>query len=146
MEKTRFIEKLGLYYENYGIPRIGGKILGLLLVENNPISAEQMSKTLNVSRSSVSTNVRFLVMSGFLEITTLSGSRTDYYTISEKAWENSIKMRIDGFKNLIEIIEQGIDTLSKDSEVNTKLTQMKQWSDMMLNGHEKLIAEWMERK
>ena len=59
--QRKFIEKLGFYYESYGVPRIGGRMLGLLLVAGEPVSAEQMSATLLVSRSSISTNIRLLM-------------------------------------------------------------------------------------
>lgn len=62
--KLLFIEKLGVYYEDYGIPRIGGRILGLMLVSGQPLTAEQIATHLKVSRGSVSTNVRLLASGG----------------------------------------------------------------------------------
>ena len=43
---TRFIENLAQYFESFGIPRIGGRILGLLLVSSEPLSAEAISTIL----------------------------------------------------------------------------------------------------
>ncbi len=34
----RFIEGMGLYFENQGIPRIGGRMLGLLMIAHWPLS------------------------------------------------------------------------------------------------------------
>lgn len=150
-EKIRFIEKLGLYYENYGIPRIGGKILGLILVNSDPVSAEYMSKILKVSRSSISTNVRFLVSSGFLEIAPQSGDRTDYFIISESAWDNSIKMRIEGFDNLRQIIEKGINSFGKEknigmeNNISRNLEDMFDWTNMMLEAHKEMLIKWKEK-
>ena len=48
-----FVDKIGLFYEGVGIPRISGRIVGLLLILENPISPEEMSKILGVSRSSI---------------------------------------------------------------------------------------------
>jgi DNA-binding transcriptional regulator GbsR (MarR family) len=49
-ELSAFIESLGRYFENYGIPRIGGRILGLLLIAHAPLSAELISKVLKIRR------------------------------------------------------------------------------------------------
>ena len=72
-ELQRFIENIAAIYEGYGIPRIGGRIFGLSLVYGEPLSAEDMSALLQASRSSISTNIRALMLNGwkrlpFLEI------------------------------------------------------------------------------
>lgn len=141
-EKLKFIEKLGIYYENYGIPRIGGRILGLILVANNPVSSEQISQLLKVSRGSVSTNVRLLVSNGLLERTSIAGDRTDYYVICDSAWDSAIKVRIEGFKNLKSIIEQGTKAFNNESTTNKNLREMLQWVNIMTESHKKALVEW----
>jgi DNA-binding transcriptional regulator GbsR (MarR family) len=142
----RFIEKLGLYYENYGIPRIGGKLLGLLLMAGTSVSAEQMATALKISRSSVSTNIRLLVSFGFIEITPLPGERTDYFQISDTAWENAIKERIKGFQNLKTLVEEGLRTIDSKAGENQKLVEMLDWVNLLRNAHENALVEWINKK
>ncbi len=59
-ELSRFIEGMGMYFENQGIPRIGGRMLGLLMIAHRPLSAEDLARILKVSRASLSTNFRSL--------------------------------------------------------------------------------------
>lgn len=141
-EKLNFIEKLGIYYEDYGIPRIGGRILGLVVIANEPISAEQISNLLKVSRGSISTNVRLLLTYGLLERTSVTGDRTDYYVVSESAWDSAIKARIEGFKNLKGIIEQGSRSIFGETNENKNLENMLQWINIMINSNEKALTEW----
>ncbi|MEK3733367.1 MULTISPECIES: GbsR/MarR family transcriptional regulator [Paenibacillus] len=143
-EKRAFVEKLGVYYEDHGIPRIGGRILGLLLVSNQPVSAEQMANLLKVSRGSVSTNVRLLVSMGLLEKVSVVGDRTDYYSVSESIWDNAIKTRIDGFKNLRKIVEQGLKAVEGQSNANKNFAEMLLWVDGMISSHEKLLFVWRQ--
>lgn len=141
-DKSSFIDKLGMYYEDYGIPRIGGRILGLMLVSEKPLSAEQMAKHLKISRGSVSTNVRLLTSSGLLERTTVAGERTDYYVVSESIWERAIQIRIEGFTNLKRIVEQGIQAVESKPSANNQLYEMRQWVDVMINSHEQTLMNW----
>jgi DNA-binding transcriptional regulator GbsR (MarR family) len=141
-ENLKFIEKLGIYYENYGVPRIGGKILGFIVIANRPVSAEQIYNLLKVSRGSISTNVRLLVTYGLIERTSIAGDRTDYYVVSDSAWDSAIKVRIEGFKTLKGIVEQGTKSLDKESTANKNLHEMMQWADIMIDSHEKALKEW----
>lgn len=141
-ENLKFIEKLGIYYENYGIPRIGGRILALILVANNYVSSEQISKLLKVSRGSISTNVRLLVSYGLLEKTSIAGDRSDYFVICESAWDNAIKTRIEGFENLKGILEEGNKSFNSESNSNIKLKEMLQWVNIMTESNEKALIEW----
>jgi DNA-binding transcriptional ArsR family regulator len=79
---SQFIENMGLHYQHYGLSRISGRILGLLLVTPQPISSEEMAEALQVSRSSVSTNLRTLLMTGLIEKVSLPGNRVDFFTLT----------------------------------------------------------------
>ncbi|MCG8352640.1 MAG: MarR family transcriptional regulator, partial [Chloroflexales bacterium] len=94
-EVSHFIENMGLYYENQGVPRIGGRILGLLLMTVQQLSAEHIAATLAVSRSSVSTNIRLLLASGLVEKVAFPGDRRDYYRFAPSAWERAIMLRME---------------------------------------------------
>jgi len=145
-DQLKFIEKLGLYYENYGVPRIGGKILGLLLISDKPISAEQISLLLDVSRGSISTNIRLMVTMGFLEKVSISKDRADYYKISDTAWENVIKIRLEGFKNLKSIVEFGIENFTDDNNACKQLHEMLDWVDIFCESNENALLKWKNRK
>src|SRR5215471_6211969 len=49
-EKMRFVEGMGRYFEQFGISRIGGRILGFLMLAEEPVSLDDMATTLSVSR------------------------------------------------------------------------------------------------
>jgi hypothetical protein len=143
-DKLRFIEKLGLYYENLGIPRIGGRLLGLLLLWREPLSAEEICALLTVSRSSVSTNLRLLVSGGFLDVSTRAGERSDYYSVSDAAWDGAIRGRIESFRSLRAIVEQGLEAVGGRQPGSRQLSRMLAWIDVMVDGHEKSLAAWRE--
>lgn len=133
----QFIDKLGLYYESFGIPRIGGRIVGLIHVVKEPISAEQMTATLQVSRSSISTNIRLLLSAGLVDISRKPHDRTDYFQLADDVWEKAILLRIRGYQDLMKIVDQGIQACEEEGPGSDgKLRQMAQWTELMLNMHE----------
>jgi biotin operon repressor len=140
-DQKDFIDKLGFYYESYGIPRIGGRILGYILLCDSPISAEHISSALGVSRASVSTNLRLLINYGLIEKKMVQQGRTDFYVMAKSAWENALITRINGFRSLMNILDT--DSLSTD---NSSVNEMREWCQLMYSIHEKALDEWKKRR
>src|SRR6266511_512857 len=45
-EQQRFVESVGLYFEQYQLSRIGGRLLGLLTLLGGPLTLDQMAGAL----------------------------------------------------------------------------------------------------
>ena len=83
-----FVEEVALFFEQAGMPRIAGRILGYLLVCNPPYrSATQLSEELGVSKGSVSTMARMLRTTGLLEPAPVPGERATYLRIRDDGFE-----------------------------------------------------------
>lgn len=143
---SQFIENMGLHFEEYGVPRIGGRILGLLLVATRPVTPEEMSDILQVSRSSVSTNLRTLQMTGLADRVSLPGERGDHYVFSDDAWENSLEMRLDGILSLEEMAQDGLQGLGDDHPARKRMLEVLAWSSLVKDSYEHLIQEWHAQK
>ena len=78
---AHFVERMGLALEADGLPRIAGRIFGLLLVSEEPRSLDELAAELRVSKASVSTNARLLEHRGVLEQVSRPADRRDYYRI-----------------------------------------------------------------
>jgi DNA-binding transcriptional regulator GbsR (MarR family) len=79
---SEFVEQLGLIGEADGLPRISGRILGLLVIYGGPLSFTEIAQRLQVSRGSVSTNTRLLEHFGIIERVARSGERQDYFSLA----------------------------------------------------------------
>ena len=66
-QTVNFIERMGVALDSDGLPRIAGRIFGLLLVSEDPRSLDDLAAELRVSKGSVSTNARLLEQRGLLE-------------------------------------------------------------------------------
>ena len=145
-ELSQFIENMGLHYEDYGVPRIGGRILGLLLVSPRPITSEEMAEALQVSRSSISTNLKTLLMSELVEKVSLPGERMDYYIFSPEGWQRALEMRLSSIFDLKELAAQGLDSLEENHPARSRLVQMDDWVDMVQKAIDRLTEEWQSHQ
>ena len=144
-ELARFIESMGMYFESYGIPRIGGRILGLLMLAHEPLTADDIAKILKVSRASVSTNMRALTASGMLERTALLHDRATYFIFSEAALEQRMVTGIQSAITFKKVTEQGHATLPENDSARARMQRSMEWSDLLVNTFQKAIKEWRVR-
>lgn len=144
-ELTRFIENMGLYFESSGIPRIGGRVLGLLMIAHDPLSAEDIAKVLKVSRASLSTNLRMLISGGLVEKTSVLHDRTTYFVFPDASLEQRMLAGIQSAVVFKKVTEQGLAALSADDAAYTRMKISVEWSDLLIEYFEKAITEWRRR-
>lgn len=144
-ELARFIESMGLYFEAQGVPRIGGRILGVLLVAHEPLSADDISRILKVSRASVSTNMRLLTSSGLVEKTSILHDRTTYFVFSETAWEQAMQVGVQKASILKNLIQQGLAALPEKDSARERLKRSIQWADLVVEFYQELHKEWRRK-
>ncbi len=92
---TAFVEEVALFFDQAGMPRIAGRILGYLLVCDPPYrSATQLSEELGASKGSVSTMVRMLRNTGLVEPAPVPGERATYLRIRDDGFEGVFEQQI----------------------------------------------------
>ncbi|MDG1076042.1 MAG: ArsR family transcriptional regulator, partial [Planktotalea sp.] len=64
--RTDFIEKTGLITQAEGLPRIAGRVFGLLIYDGDVVSFGDLATKLQVSRASISTSIRILEERGLV--------------------------------------------------------------------------------
>ncbi len=82
--EERFIEGMGLALEEDRLPRIAGRLVGLLILSPQPLRFDHLAERLRVSRGSISTNTRLLENMSVIERVTRPGDRRDYFQINEQ--------------------------------------------------------------
>ncbi len=145
-ELGQFVENLARYFESFGFPRIGGRILGLLLIAPAPLDAASISTTLKVSRASVSTNLRLLLHIGLAEKTSFPGDRTNYYTFPESGLEKTLIIEIQAVGNMKRFVEQGLSALPPGDTARGRLQAMDDWADFLMQVWQKALIKWRERQ
>ncbi|HEX2188338.1 MAG TPA: MarR family transcriptional regulator [Longimicrobiaceae bacterium] len=111
-----FIETMGRHFEEEGIPRIAGRLFGLLMVNEDPCSLDEMADRLQVSKGSISTNSRLLEQWGVIERVNRPGDRRDYYRIAPDMESRMLERQMEHVARLRERLRDGLDSLPAPPE------------------------------
>lgn len=108
---SALVEDLALWFENLGMARMPGRLLGWLLVCDPPHqSAEQAAEALQTSRASISTASRFLVATEMVQRVTFPGDRRIYYRACPD-WSAMFHVQRRNAAGLKALLEDGLDAL-----------------------------------
>jgi DNA-binding transcriptional regulator GbsR (MarR family) len=88
---SHLIERMGDHLEAEGMPRIAGRIFGLMIIEPELISFGALAERLGVSRASISTNARLLEGKGLLARVRVPGQRQDFYRLADQPYVNMLR-------------------------------------------------------
>ena len=85
--QQKFILHWGEMGARWGINRTVAQVHALLFLSPRPLNAEEITATLNVARSNVSTSLRELQGWGIVRVVHLLGDRRDYFESMKDVWE-----------------------------------------------------------
>lgn len=112
-----WIERFAARFVDDGLPLIAGRILGYLLVCDPPErTAEELSRALEASSGSISTNVRLLMNQGLVSKKTRRGRQAALYRINEKRWAEMLQRRLEAIAGTRELTREGMRLLSGDPQ------------------------------
>ena len=122
-----FIERMGVALESDGLPRIAGRIFGLLLVSEDARSLDDLAAELRVSKGSVSTNARLLEQRGLLERVCRPADRRDYYSVRPDLFIHTMAQRLTRWQRFHEAIRAARTSLPiRSQEVRDRLEEYEQ--------------------
>lgn len=139
----RFIERMGQLFEQDGFARIGGRILGHLMLQTEAQSLDAIAEDLQVSKASVSTNTRMLEGLGALERVTRPGDRRDYYQVADLMHERMLELRLERFRATQALLEEGIRSgATTDPQVQARMRSFAEFFEHMMQAINSTRAHW----
>jgi DNA-binding transcriptional regulator GbsR (MarR family) len=113
IEDIHFIEDIGLYFEQVGLPRMAGRILGALLICDPPSqSITDLGERLHASKGSISIMARLLVERGLIERVASPMPRRDYYRFKPGGWSTYMRQWLGLMSGLHQITERGMQLMT----------------------------------
>jgi DNA-binding transcriptional regulator GbsR (MarR family) len=124
-EEKHFIEDISLYFEQMGLPRMAGRILGVLLISNPPEqSMMDLCEVLQASKSAISTSARLLDEMGLIERAPSPMPRQIFFRFTPGGWVVFMRMRLRLMASLHQIAERGLELLKdEDPAVRARLQE-----------------------
>lgn len=121
-----YIEEVALHFEAGGLPRIAGRILGLLLVCDPPHrSYVQLADELGASKGSISTMTRMLLASGLLEIVPVPGERGTYVRLSDDGFEALFAHKIQQLVSFRPLAAKGLGVLAREGASDAQAQRLR---------------------
>lgn len=143
-----YVEDFGLYFEQFGLARTAGRMLGWLLVCDPPHQTmDELVEVLQVSKSSISTTSRMLMYIGLVSKVSFPGERKDFYRISEDAWVQGWEAKNNQTTQMKQMAARGLALLPEDeTERRERLQEMHDLYAFLEAELPKLTQRWLESR
>ncbi len=148
-EEKHFVEDVALFFEQEGLPRMAGRILGWLLISDPPHqSLDELGHVLQASKGSISTMTRLLIQVDLVERVALPGMRRDHFRLQPGAWSHMIKQELFRACATRQLAERGLELLgNRDAELVERLKEMRDLYAFLEEEYPALLEKWeRERK
>lgn len=143
-----YIEDFGLYFEQFGLARTAGRMLGWLLICDPPHQTmDELVEVLQVSKSSISTMSRLLIQIGLVSKVSFPGERKDYYRVGENAWIQGWETKNNQTTEMRQMAIRGLALLPEDNlGRRERLQEMHDLYQFLEEELPKLTQRWLETR
>ena len=142
-EDQRFAEEMGQTFDRWSLPRMAGRVWGILLVSDEPaLSSQDLADRLHASAGSISTATRYLLDHRLVERIRLPGERREYFRFDPSSTYAMFQQRIDAVAGMHRIFELAEPRFEDRPVVAGRLGEMHdfyEWMELQLRA---LMREW----
>lgn len=144
---SRYVEDTALLFESLGIPRMAGRILGLLLVCDPPHrTSTELVRELSASKASISEMTRMLVTFGLLERFARPGERSNYFRVRDDGFEMLFEQEMKTIAAFGNLAEQGLAVIGDNRERGQRLRALRAFYRFWEEALPDLAARWRDER
>ncbi len=141
------IREYGEAYHAFGLNRVMGHIVGLLISSEEPLSLDEICSELGRSKGPISQIMRRLLERNLVrKVLMHENSRKDYYEIHPNAFENAFRNHAERIRNNIRIAKRLKSALAESGAsmplLSQRLNEMENFFTLMDKFHEEFLAAW----
>lgn len=143
------VEEFGNIYEAYGLKRLKGLIIGLLLTREESVSLDDMTELLQRSKGPISSAVRELTNISLIRKVNGPENRRDYYAAHPDLFFNNFKFNMATVRKNRRTADLFLNEMKKeDSNPTTiaNLERMLAFYSLMESFYEDFTAKWEKNK
>lgn len=141
-----FIERFTALLVQAGFPRTPARIfVALLTSDSSRLTAAELADLLQASPASISGGVRYLVQVGLIGAEGEPGSRRQHYWMSERVWQDIVRLRDRQFLRWAAELRDGIAVLGPDSPAAARMAGTVEYFEFIAGEMTGLLARWDAR-
>jgi DNA-binding transcriptional regulator GbsR (MarR family) len=149
--KKDFIQDFGEAYHMFGLPRLMGRIVGLLLHSAEPVSLDFITKELNVSKGPVSQIIKRLRDHNQVKRVWIPGDRKDYYIADPDIFEHSFQHHMNMMEQNLELAKKYHLLIKNNHYEGSKafkkhIYEMESFFENVHSHYSDILKEWNEKK
>ncbi len=145
-EAQAFILHWGEMGTNWGVNRSVAQIHALLYLSDGPLNAEEISETLTLARSNVSTALKELQSYGIVRRTHVAGDRRDHFVAETDLWELLLRIsaerkrrEVDPTIALLADLKERIDARSDvPQHIRDRISRMHEFISTLTSWYEQV--------
>ncbi|MCS6989275.1 MAG: MarR family transcriptional regulator [Chloroherpetonaceae bacterium] len=149
--KREVLREYGDGYHAFGLNRVMGHIVGLLLFANEPLSLDDICKQLGRSKGVVSQIMRRLVERNLVRKVLSTGTRKDFYEIHPSVFENAFRNNLELIRNNARIAHRLKDLAEQSDDASLaplqlRLAEMARFYELTEEHYENFLKEWQAER
>lgn len=142
--RRRFCDEFGQVFARYGLTLTFGRVFGLLLLSDDPLSLDEIAAWLNVSKSGTSVAARELERLGVARRLGTPGSRRIRYEANDDL-EPVFEAQFARVRDQLGALQRA-DGLVARGRAKERLRQMKELHEFWLHESGGIMDRWRRRK
>lgn len=149
--KHDVIKNFGVAYRAFGLSKLMGHIVALLIYSPEPVSLEDIAKSLHRSKGPISQILRRLRDHGLVRRVWQPTSRKDFYEIQPEIFEIAYRNNLELVKSNTRLARQLKSIVAKVKRTNlenfkVRLVEMEKFYELMEKHHENFLIEWAKER
>ena len=148
-ERSAFVEESGIFFENLGMTRMAGRIIGYLMVtDKEMVSFDELTQVLKASKSSISTSVKLCINVHFVKPLTIPGKRKTYFMLApEISWVEIFQRRMEQLNAMHKLLQKGLNLRANQNDKPAEwIIEARDFYGWVLKEFPELLNKWEEHK
>lgn len=145
-----FIQDFGEAYQRFGLPKLMGRIVGLLITRSEALSLDEITEELGVSKGPVSQIMGRLREHRLVQRIWKHGDRRDYYAAVDDIFGMAFRNQMALMKRNLSLAEKFGSLLEGEGSGNghfqARIEEMREFYTEMLESFDVFYAAWTGKR
>ncbi len=149
--QQEIIQNFGYAYKAFGLSKIMGHVIALLIYSPVPLSLDDICKNLNRSKGPISQIMRRLRDKNLIRRVWQPSGRKDYYEIQPEIFENAFRNNFELVKNNTRLAASLKESVLKEKNKSLeklleRLTEMEAFYRLMEKYFDNFLKDWENKR